>query len=70
MMNDVHDTGLGTFTEGKTLYLRLLPPFLCNYQSRAVPIHLEAVSALLPVGRAHSFRACGVLCRLITPQVI
>lgn len=69
MRNDVHDTNLGTFTEGKTVCLSLLPPFLCNYHSRAVPIHLEAVSALLPVERAHSLKVCGVLCGLITPQV-
>ena len=69
-MNDVHDTGLGTFTDDKTVCLGLLPPFLCNYCSRAVPTHLEAVSALLPVERAHSLKACGALCGLITPQVI
>lgn len=70
MVNDVHDIGLGTFTEGKTVCLSLLPPFIYNYHSCAVHTHLVAVSALLPVERAHSFKACRVLCGLITPQAI
>lgn len=70
MMNDVHDISLETFTKGKTVCLSLLLPFIYNYHSHAVHTHLEAVSALLLVERAHSFKACGLLCRLITPQVI